>query len=1230
MAKSVLSCPVSDGDDMKDDMKSVAPSAEAAEGATHPLSDVARKEEETLAQWQTNHIFEKTLAQTKNGEPFVFYDGPPFATGLPHYGHLLAGTMKDTIPRYQTMCGRHVRRVWGWDCHGLPVEVLVEKKLGLNNKKDIIEYGIDTFNERARASVMMYDNEWKHVVPRMGRFVDMNHAYKTMDASYSTSVWWAFKTLNDNGLVYKGYRSMHICPRCQTTLSNNEVSEGYKNVKDLSVITKFKVKSPEKYGLQENTYILAWTTTPWTLQGNVALAVGKGINYVVVEMLETDINEVVKVKNIGETNPIPHVSLYTVRFIVAKERVEELFAQHKQLDGNYVIKSELKGEDLVGMEYEPLFPYYANDENLEHRENGWKIYVGDFVTTDEGTGIVHIAPAFGADDLVLAQTYDLPFIQHVGIDGVMKPEVTDFAGMEVKPNTTDEKERLATDIAVIKYLQDHGTFFAKEKYEHAYPHCWRCDTPLLNYATDAWFVNVQKLKDRASQENKNIGWTPGAIGHARFANLIENAPDWNISRQRFWGAPLPVWESATGERIVIGSAEELKAHTKRSGNTYAVMRHGEGDHNVLGIFSSKNDNPHHVTEKGKEQIAASIEAMRADGFIPDIIVASPLIRTQETAMQVANAFGISPDAIVTDEYIRETNVGVFEGKPITSDDTYFENTRAWLATSRPEGESQIETKRRMTEALYAYEQKYTDKRILFVTHDSPARMLVAGAQGKTLDELVAQCEGKKEDFLSTGTYRRFDFVPLPHNADYELDVHRPYIDDVVLVKEGVEYRRVVDVFDCWFESGSMPFGQFGYPAHNEDLFTANFPADFIAEGLDQTRGWFYSLLMLGVGLFDKAPYKHVIVNGLILAEDGKKMSKKLKNYPDPMDIASRYGADALRMYLLGSPAVRGEELRFSERGVDEVYKKTIARLENVVSFYALYSHQDVRSSDATPSAHVLDKWIVSRIAEVRNEVTKSLDAYELDRAVRPFVDFVDDLSTWYVRRSRERMKDDGGDAPAALATLRTVLRETAILLAPIAPFLAERMYVGARGEMLSVHLETWPAEGSVDADVLADMVAVRAIVSQALEARKREGVKVRQPLATLFVADDGVFVKNSQLAEITKDELNVKAIVANKEKAGDGVAYDMTITPELRREGQMREFLRAVQDARKAKGLSPDDMATLAIQDSVDVRAIVEKYKETIMKTALLNDVVFVLSLASGIFAHLGDEVEVIFVVEKK
>jgi isoleucyl-tRNA synthetase len=464
---------------------------------TQEKSAVAKREEETLQFWKENKIFQKSLEKPHHGD-FTFYDGPPFATGLPHYGHILAGTIKDVIPRFQTMCGKRVLRRWGWDCHGLPIENLIENNFGLKNKKEIEEYGIEKFNEAARASVFRYDREWREVVYRSGRFIDMDDKYITMSPSYMESVWWAFAELHKKGLVYEGFKSMHLCPHCETALANFEVAQGYKDITDISVIAKFELKG------EPNTYLLAWTTTPWTLPGNVALAVNPNIDYVKAEKDETT-------------------------YIIAENLAEKILKE------NYKVKETFKGNILVGKNYTPLFSYYINAD-LENKENAWKVYEADFVSTDEGTGIVHIAPAFGEDDLNLSQKEKLPIIQHVSRDGKFVKEVTNFAGMDVKPKSDDEKTRLSADIAVIRYLQENGNYFSKEKITHSYPHCWRCDTPLLNYAASSWFVEVTKYKNKFIRENKKVNWVPEEIRDGRFGNWLEGARDWAISRSRYWGA----------------------------------------------------------------------------------------------------------------------------------------------------------------------------------------------------------------------------------------------------------------------------------------------------------------------------------------------------------------------------------------------------------------------------------------------------------------------------------------------------------------------------------------------------------------------------------------------------------------------------------------------------------------------------------------------------------------------
>ncbi len=933
-------------------------------------SEVAKREEETLTFWNERDIFKKSVDKAAPKGEYVFYDGPPFATGLPHYGHIVASVIKDVVPRYWTMRGYHVPRVWGWDCHGLPIENIVEKELGFKHKKDIKEFGVAKFNEACRERVLTYANEWEKIIPRIGRWADMEHAYRTMDKPFMESVWWVFKQIYDKGLVYEGYRSMHICPRCETTLSQQEVSEGYKDVKDISVTVKFKVKNPEKIRLNGDVYLLAWTTTPWTLPGNVALAVGKDIEYVVFEQ---DGSSFIRAKKEGDS------------------------------------QKTSKGSELVGLEYEPPFDYYINDKTLKNRENGWKVYAADFVTAESGTGIAHEAPAFGADDWDLLKKVNLPFVQHVNYDGTMKPEVVDFAGLEVKPRSDDDKTRLGTDIAVLKYLQEHGLFFSKENITHSYPHCWRCDTPLLNYATSSWFVSVTKIKDNLLQNAKKVNWSPEHIKDGRFGKWLEGARDWSISRQRFWASVIPLWRcEACKKQRVFGSAADLEV-----------------------------------------------------------------------------------------------------------------------------------------------------------------------ASGKKIDDL-------HKHIVDEIT------VPCPEFVEGRAC--------------GATMRRIPDVLDTWFDSGSMPYGERHYPFENKEQFDDSFPAQFIAEGLDQTRAWFYYLHVLGGALFSKNAFQSVIVNGIVLAEDGKKMSKKLQNYPDPMEIVEKYGADALRLYLLSSPVMQAENLSFSESGVDEIVKKNIGRLSNVLAFYKLYEDGTVR--DHT-SANVLDRWVITRLDELIIETTRGYEAYQLDSAVRSLPRFIDDLSVWYVRRSRDRFKEEGEDKRQALATLRYVLHRLSLAMAPAMPFFAEHLFQSVKeGEdEESVHLAAWPEVsvqtgffmrffgwGNKDKEILEAMEAARAIVTKALEARDAAKIKVRQPLARLSIPQGSRLVE--AYLSIIAEEVNVKKV----DKVGKVLALDTNITNELREEGFVRDSIRKIQAFRKMQNLKPGESATYHMIASAENRIVIEKYRAQIQK----------------------------------
>lgn len=928
-------------------------------------------EEAALSFWNTNKIFEQSVTKEAPRGDYVFYDGPPFATGTPHYGHLVGSIMKDVVPRYFTMNGYRVERRWGWDCHGLPIENIVEKELGTKTKKEIEELGVAKFNDLCRSKVMTYAEEWEKVINRLGRWADMKNSYRTMDLDFMESIWWVFKQLWDKDLIYKDYRSMHICPRCETTLSQSEVAEGYKDIKDLSAIAKFELTD------EPGTFVLAWTTTPWTLIGNVALAVGAEIDYVKVKCDEE-------------------------RYIIAKELLEKVLK-----DKSFEIISEYKGAELIGKSYKPLFDYYSTDVNLENRQNGWKIYAADFVTTTDGTGVVHIAPAFGEDDMNLGREVKLPFVQHVGMDGMFKSEVKDFLSLHVKPLG----DHTTTDIEIIKYLASHNTLFHKEKYEHSYPHCWRCETPLINYATSSWFVAVSKIKEQLLASAKNINWSPEYLKEGRFGNWLEGARDWSISRQRFWASAIPIWECECGARKVMGGVEELERLTGQK--------------------------------------------------IDDI---------------------------------------------------------------------------------------HKDK----------------------VDVLTFKCE-----------------------------------------KCGGEMKRIPDVLDCWFESGSMPYAQMHYPFENKEKFEANFPAQFIAEGVDQTRCWFYYLHAISGGVRGGESYKNVIANGIVLAEDGKKMAKRDKNYPDPMYVLKKYGADALRAYLLASPVVQAENLNFSEKGTEESLRKNLMILWNVYKFYEMFS-EDLKDA-SVKSENLLDQWIIAKLNLLIKEVTVAMENYNLQKAMRPITEFVDELSTWYLRRSRDRFKsEDENDKQAALASTKFVLFELSKILAPFMPFVAENLWQRLSGNNFehqnkSVHLEVWPSTielSEEDKKVLSGMTLVRKVVELGLAARDGAGIKIRQMLASLTVKTKELELSGEYL-ELIKDELNIRQVLWEKmENDFPEVFLDINITPELKLEGLKRESVRFINMLRKEAGLSLGDRVVAYVETSdSEVIAAINNFRESIQKDTLCDEI---------------------------
>ena len=1102
-------------------------------------SDTARREEEILSFWKENQIFEKTLEKPAPKGEFVFYDGPPFATGLPHQGSLLSSVSKDVIPRYKTMRGYKVRRRWGWDTHGLPIESLVEKELGLKSKKDILELGVETFNETARKMVLGYVDDWKRYVERVGRFVDFDNSYKTMDNSFMESVWWALKEIHKKDRLYEGRKVLMYCPHCETPLAKAEIAmdNTYKDITEEAVTVKFKIIDPESKGLPSGTHLLAWTTTPWTLPGNVGLAVGSDITYVVARV---------------EGVPV----------VLAKELMEA----HEVTD----VVQEVKGSELVGLQYEPL---YEVAKARAHTGKKWEVLPADFVTTTDGTGIVHTAVIYGEDDYQLGLKEGLPMVPLLNPNATYNNDAPEFLrGQYIKKG-----EPLIKDD-----LTERGLLFARALNTHSYPHCYRCGTPLIYNAVSSWFIDIQSVKERMKQENEKITWAPDHLKHGRFARNIETAPDWTISRNRFWASPLPIWKDAEGNVTVIGSLEELKAKTRKSGNRYFVMRHGEAENTATETLSSALDT-FGLTEKGKEDVRQGAAPLKA--CVPTRVFSSPVRRARETAELAASELGIPKESIVIDERLREFSFGEFEGKKLQE----FIAWRNNAAFDEPVegGESYQDVKRRFGEFLYEIERTHTDECVLIVTHGCGLETLTAVAGGLNKEESKNRVPSVASKL---GVAVELPFVPLPHNKDYELDLHLPYIDRVELVGEkGEVLTRIPEVVDCWVESGSMPFAEYHYPFENREAFEKRAPGDFVSEYIGQTRAWFYYMHAISVSIFDRASFKNVLTTGTILASDGAKFSKSKKNYTDPYQLFDQYGADAFRYYLMGSVVMQAEDLIFRDEDVKEAQNRVVNMLRNIYAFHALYKDDLDESLRGKESAHVLDRWILLRLAEVTTSTTDAFERYDMARAVRPLREFIDDLSTWYVRRSRDRIKQtDESDKQAALRTLEHVLKEFSKLIAPVMPFVADEIYRAVRleGEAESVHLAAWPEVqkqsflsgllGKKESSLIADMERVRSLASTALMERQKANVKVRQPLGKLTL---GGAPLSAELRALIQEELNVKEVVMDSAKEDGYVLLDTELTPELIREGEVREFARAVADARKSMDLSPRDRIVLTVDE---------------------------------------------------
>jgi isoleucyl-tRNA synthetase len=1123
-------------------------------------SELAKREEQVLEFWQKNKIFEKTLKKSAPKGEFVFYDGPPTANGRPGIHHLEARAFKDAIPRYKTMRGYHVFRKAGWDTHGLPVELEVEKQLGLKSKKEIESYGIAAFNEKCKESVWKYVDEWGKFTTRTGYWVDQDHPYVTYYPEYIESVWNVVKQISDKGYLYKDYKVLPWCPRCGTALSSHELAQGYQDDKDLSVYAKFKIKG------FENAYILAWTTTPWTLPGNVALAVGPDLDYVEV-----------KSKSTGES------------YLLGKEKLN-------LIEGEYEIVKEYKGSQVVGLEYEPLYPFLRDSltgKEKDKLKNAFKVYPAGFVTTTDGTGIVHTAVMYGADDFELGTKVGLPKHHMVNDDGTFKKEAGFLAGRFVK----DEE----TAVEIIKDLAHRGLLFKKEKYEHSYPHCWRCKTPLIYFARDSWYISMSKLRDKLVKENESINWEPEHIKEGRFGEWLREIKDWAISRERYWGTPLPVWNcEKCHEMEVIGSIADLKARAPKAKNNFIVMRHGQAENNISGMISSEPNNPHHLTEKGKEQARAAGEKLKDKKI--DMIFVSPFVRTKETADIVAKIIGLPKNKIISDERIREVKAGTFNGKPIEDFHNYFSSMLERFTKTLPGGENYSDMRKRVGEFLYDVENKYEGKNILIITHDSPQWLLKGLAAGKTERAMAEDRLIDKTHFSINAVPTTVDFSPLPHNENFELDLHKPFIDDFAMnCKCGGKMKRVKEVMDVWFDSGAMPFAQEHYPFSGKKLA---YPADFISEGIDQTRGWFYTLHAVGILLGRGKAYKNVICLGHLMDAKGKKMSKSLGNGVDPWEVIEKYGTDVIRfwMYSINQP---GESKNFDEKTVVELRRKVFDLLDNVISFYELYRDTAIEEGlyDEKPS-NILDKWILAKLNALIKLSTENMDNYKLIEPARAIKDFIGDLSTWYLRRSRDRIKD--GDAEAK-RTLYFILKNLAKLMAPLAPFTAEAIWLKLRvpSNKESIHLTNWPEVKktfrlfglikSPEDKILKDMEITRGIVSRGLEARQKAGIKVRQPLSKLTSDSTPL---GAEYLELIKDELNVKEVIfAALGKDGE-VSLDTHITPELKDEGDFRELVRAIQDMRKIKGFTPSDKVSLFVDTDQNGKTLLQKFEAEIKKSA--------------------------------